>query len=118
MEGPLRLGPRHAGRFCGGMRALCMVALCVTLVRGAAWDAQVYGRGRLPRYDDELRPLEWGQLQVLHTTDIHGWYQGHTKSSPPEPNYSGDWGDWIAFTQHMRRPVSYTHLTLPTKRIV
>ena len=103
MEGPLRLVPRHAGRFCGGMRALCMVALCVTLVRGAAWDAHVYGRGRLPRYDDELRPLEWGQLQVLHTTDIHGWYQGHTKSSPPEPNYSGDWGDWIAFTQHMRR---------------
>ena len=103
MEGPLRLVPRHAGRFWGGMRALCIVALCVTLVRGAAWDAQVYGRGRLPRYDDELRPLEWGQLQVLHTTDIHGWYQGHTKSSPPEPNYSGDWGDWIAFTQHMRR---------------
>ena len=103
VEGLFRLVPRHAGRFCGGMRALCVVALCVTLVRGAAWDAQVYGRGRLPRYDDELRSLEWGQLQVLHTTDIHGWYQGHTKSSPPEPNYSGDWGDWIAFTQHMRR---------------
>lgn len=29
-------------------------------------------------------------------------YQGHQKLSPPEPNYSGDWGDWIAFTQHMR----------------
>jgi len=30
-------------------------------------------------------------------------YQGHTKLSPPEPNYSGDWGDWIAFTEHMKR---------------
>ncbi|WFD35092.1 hypothetical protein MCUN1_001941 [Malassezia cuniculi] len=67
------------------------------------WDTDTFGRGRLPRIDDELLPLEWGQLQVLHTTDIHGWYQGHQKHSPPEPNYSGDWGDWVAFTQHMRK---------------
>lgn len=36
------------------------------------WDAARLGRGRLPRVDDVLRPLDWGQLQVLHTTDIHG----------------------------------------------
>lgn len=36
------------------------------------WDAEAFGRGRLPNIDDELLPLEWGQLQVLHTTDIHG----------------------------------------------
>ncbi|WFD45286.1 hypothetical protein MPSI1_003968 [Malassezia psittaci] len=33
-------------------------------------------------------------------------YQGHTKLSPPEPNYSGDWGDFVAFTHHLRRLAS------------
>lgn len=28
---------------------------------------------------DLLRPLVWGDLNVLSTTDIHGWYQGHMK---------------------------------------
>ncbi|WFD31977.1 hypothetical protein MSPP1_003019 [Malassezia sp. CBS 17886] len=57
------------------------------------WDAERYGRGRLPRIDDELRELLWGDVR----------YQGHTKLSPPEPNYSADWGDWIAFAHHMRQ---------------
>jgi 2',3'-cyclic-nucleotide 2'-phosphodiesterase (5'-nucleotidase family) len=50
-----------------------------------------------------VRPLQWGDVQILHTTDIHGWYQGHqgTKSEP-EPNYSGDWGDFASFVKHMR----------------
>lgn len=29
------------------------------------------------------RALEWGQLNFLHTTDTHGWLEGHLK----EPNY-------------------------------
>jgi 2',3'-cyclic-nucleotide 2'-phosphodiesterase (5'-nucleotidase family) len=44
-------------------------------------------------------PLEWGQLNVLHTTDTHGWLEGHIK----EKNYGADWGDWISFVKHMRR---------------
>ncbi len=24
-----------------------------------------------------LRDLEWGQLNFLHTTDVHGWHGGH-----------------------------------------
>jgi 2',3'-cyclic-nucleotide 2'-phosphodiesterase (5'-nucleotidase family) len=48
-----------------------------------------------------LRPLRWGDVQILATTDIHGWYQGHLKASQPEPNYSGDWGDFASFVQHM-----------------
>ncbi|PWN51706.1 hypothetical protein IE53DRAFT_341908 [Violaceomyces palustris] len=50
-----------------------------------------------------LRDLVWGDVQVIHTTDIHGWYQGHQKSSYPEPNYSGDWGDFASFVHHMRK---------------
>ncbi|GAC99353.1 phosphoprotein phosphatase [Pseudozyma hubeiensis SY62] len=59
-------------------------------------------RGRMPRSDDRLRELEWGDLNILHSTDIHGWFAAHRKLSPPEPNYSGDWGDWASFASKMR----------------
>lgn len=40
------------------------------------------------------RALVWGDVNILHTTDVHGWLLGHQKLSPPEPNYrcvlSGD----------------------------
>ncbi|QKX63708.1 uncharacterized protein TRUGW13939_10879 [Talaromyces rugulosus] len=44
------------------------------------------------------RQLEWGQINFIHTTDLHGWYEGHMK----ERNYRADWGDFISFIQHMR----------------
>lgn len=50
-----------------------------------------------------VRPLTWGQINVVHTTDIHGWYQGHLAASQPEPNYSGDWGDFASFVAHLRK---------------
>jgi 2',3'-cyclic-nucleotide 2'-phosphodiesterase (5'-nucleotidase family) len=43
-------------------------------------------------------PLDWGQLNFLHTTDTHGWLEGHLK----EENYGADWGDFSAFTKHMK----------------
>lgn len=30
-----------------------------------------------PPVDAPLRDLIWGQLNFLHTTDIHGWLAGH-----------------------------------------
>lgn len=33
------------------------------------------------------RPLVWGDVNIIHTTDSHGWLLGHQKSSFPEPNY-------------------------------
>ncbi|EUC51348.1 hypothetical protein COCMIDRAFT_79311 [Bipolaris oryzae ATCC 44560] len=44
-------------------------------------------------------PLEWGQINFLHTTDTHGWLEGHIK----EQNYGADWGDYVSFTKHMRQ---------------
>jgi len=32
-------------------------------------------------------PLEWGDVNFLHTTDTHGWLLGHQKTTFPEPNY-------------------------------
>jgi 2',3'-cyclic-nucleotide 2'-phosphodiesterase (5'-nucleotidase family) len=33
------------------------------------------------------RPLVWGDFNVIHTTDTHGWLLGHQKLSWAEPNY-------------------------------
>ncbi|KAF7507007.1 hypothetical protein GJ744_011031 [Endocarpon pusillum] len=44
-------------------------------------------------------PLEWGQINFLHTTDTHGWLEGHLK----EQNYGADWGDYVSFTRRMKQ---------------
>ncbi|KAL7930964.1 Metallo-dependent phosphatase-like protein [Trichoderma chlorosporum] len=44
-------------------------------------------------------PLEWGQLNFLHTTDTHGWLEGHIK----EQNYGADWGDFVTFARRMKQ---------------
>ncbi|PGH13821.1 hypothetical protein AJ79_03389 [Helicocarpus griseus UAMH5409] len=44
-------------------------------------------------------PLEWGQINFMHTTDTHGWLAGHLK----EENYGADWGDYASFVKHMRK---------------
>ena len=36
------------------------------------------------------RPLVWGDVNIIHTTDSHGWLLGHQKTSFPEPNYRLD----------------------------
>ncbi|KAI0453376.1 ser/Thr protein phosphatase family [Xylaria acuta] len=46
-----------------------------------------------------MRELEWGQINFLHTTDVHGWLGGHLD----EAQYSADWGDYVSFTEHMRK---------------
>ncbi|KAI1391267.1 Metallo-dependent phosphatase-like protein [Hypoxylon trugodes] len=44
------------------------------------------------------RALEWGQLNFLHTTDTHGWLEGHLK----EQNYGSDWGDFVSFSTRFK----------------
>ncbi|KAK5989115.1 Secreted protein [Cladobotryum mycophilum] len=44
-------------------------------------------------------PLEWGQINFLHTTDTHGWLEGHVK----EQNYGADWGDFVTFSRRMKQ---------------
>lgn len=53
-------------------------------------------------------PLEWGQLNVLHTTDTHGWLEGHLK----EKNYGADWGDYVSFVKHMRQKADWLNVDL------
>ncbi|KAF9956184.1 hypothetical protein BGZ72_002966 [Mortierella alpina] len=49
-----------------------------------------------------LRPLTWGQVNIIHTTDTHGWLSGHIK----EESYSADFGDFASFLYHMRQQAS------------
>ncbi|KAJ7098610.1 Metallo-dependent phosphatase-like protein [Mycena belliarum] len=56
-------------------------------------------RQRIP---SPSRPLQWGDINIIATTDTHGWLLGHQKQSFPEPNYSGTWGDYSAFVSHMK----------------
>ncbi|KAF9519340.1 hypothetical protein BS47DRAFT_1379355 [Hydnum rufescens UP504] len=48
-------------------------------------------------------PLVWGDINFIHTTDSHGWLLGHKKATYPEPNYSGDFGDFSSFVTHMKK---------------
>ena len=52
--------------------------------------------------------LEWGEINFLHTTDTHGWLEGHLK----EPNYGADWGDFVSFTKAMRKKARWLEVDL------
>lgn len=52
-------------------------------------DYDIVGKREYPQFPltPPNRPLEWGDINVIHTTDTHGWLLGHQKASWPEPNY-------------------------------
>ncbi|KAG8922642.1 hypothetical protein FRC00_007180, partial [Tulasnella sp. 408] len=56
----------------------------------------------IPLIAPPSRPLEWGDVNFIHTTDTHGWLLGHQKVSEPEPNASGNLGDLYSFIHHMK----------------
>uniref|UniRef100_A0A0W0FQK1 Calcineurin-like phosphoesterase domain-containing protein n=1 Tax=Moniliophthora roreri TaxID=221103 RepID=A0A0W0FQK1_MONRR len=61
-----------------------------------------HGKPKRPLLTPPTRPLEWGDINFIHTTDSHGWLLGHQKESFPEPNYSADLGDFASFVAHMK----------------
>ncbi|KAI1099259.1 Metallo-dependent phosphatase-like protein [Jackrogersella minutella] len=71
----------------------------ITLLASLATVARTSQPGAPAPVAAPMRELEWGQINILHTTDIHGWLAGHLQ----EPQYSADWGDYISFTSHMRQ---------------
>ncbi|CAE6535606.1 unnamed protein product [Rhizoctonia solani] len=83
------------------MRAILFGALGVVGLAVANPVPLPPGSGRHP-IPFPTRPLEWGDVNVLHTTDIHGWLSGHTKNVYPEKSWSANFGDFYSFVQHMR----------------
>lgn len=51
---------------------------------------------------NDKRPLKYGDLNFLHTTDTHGWYSGHRNQRV----YDADWGDFVSFGTHMREKLA------------
>ncbi|KAI7870933.1 Ser/Thr protein phosphatase family protein [Spinellus fusiger] len=47
----------------------------------------------------DLEPLNWGDVNFIHTTDTHGWLEGHML----EENYNGDIGDFYSFVIRMKQ---------------
>lgn len=46
-----------------------------------------------------IRDLKIGQLNFLHTTDVHGWLGSHLL----QPDYNADWGDFITFYSEFKK---------------
>ena len=96
------------------MRSLVLplVLGCLSLSTGSARacagddhaHAHVHSKRAFPQIPLPVptRPLTWGDVNVIHTTDTHGWLLGHQKPSFPEPNYSADFGDFASFVTHMK----------------
>ena len=38
----------------------------------------------IPPVAAPLRDLQWAQLNIFHTTDIHGWLAGHLQEYAPK----------------------------------
>ncbi|RPD57973.1 hypothetical protein L226DRAFT_492978 [Lentinus tigrinus ALCF2SS1-7] len=88
--------------------ALSLAALAVRACPGEEHDhahAHQHERRAYPQahLTPPSRPLVWGDVNIIHTTDSHGWLLGHQKTSFPEPNYSGDLGDFASFVAHMKQ---------------
>lgn len=51
-----------------------------------------------PTLPQQIKDLHWGQLNILSTTDTHGWLAGHLL----DDNYSADYGDFADFVRKMK----------------
>ncbi|KAI1779114.1 Metallo-dependent phosphatase-like protein [Hypoxylon cercidicola] len=76
-----------------------MIPRITLLAASLAAVASAAQPGAPPPVAAPMRELEWGQINIIHTTDTHGWLGGHLQ----EPQYSADYGDYISFTSHMRK---------------
>lgn len=75
---------------------LATVFAISSILLNVAWGDSVHKReqqGVPPTPPLDLRPLEWADVNFIHTTDTHGWLEGHIK----EENYNADYGDFYSF---------------------
>ncbi|KAH9058210.1 Metallo-dependent phosphatase-like protein [Lactarius vividus] len=90
------------------MKALAPLLVSLVLSAIACQDDGSEHRFRVPPASplavqvEPYRELVWGDVNIIHTTDTHGWLLGHQKSSPPELNYNGTFGDFASFVSRMK----------------
>lgn len=78
---------------------LISLQICSILSTPTQFSFQQPGSKSPSKFDLPYRELEWGQLNIIHTTDTHGWLLGHQRE---EPSFSGDWGDLYSFVIRMK----------------
>ena len=70
---------------------VALVSACPEHEHDVRGDGHVHDHARRAAPSSPLTPpsraLDWGDINILHTTDSHGWLLGHQKTSFPEPNY-------------------------------
>lgn len=93
--------PKHHVWVCRGFAAAALV-YWYTLSRAPTCGLPTSSFSPIPLIAPPSRPLEWGDVNFIHTTDTHGWLLGHQKVSEPEPNASGTLGDLYSFIHHMK----------------
>ncbi|KAG9051650.1 hypothetical protein FS837_000037 [Tulasnella sp. UAMH 9824] len=93
--------PKHHVWMCRGFAAAALVYWYI-LSRAPTCGPQAALSPPIPLIAPPSRPLEWGDVNFIHTTDTHGWLLGHQKVSEPEPNASGTLGDLYSFIHHMK----------------
>ena len=83
---------------------------------------RLHGRRAFPTgpITPPTRPLVWGDVNVIHTTDTHGWLLGHQKASAPEPNYRLNiilyWGGCALLINPNVILVATSEISLPSSR--
>ncbi|KAL2311974.1 Phosphoprotein phosphatase [Schizosaccharomyces pombe] len=55
-----------------------------------------------------IKPLEWGQMNFIHTTDTHGWLGGHLRDS----RYKADFGEFKSFVLRMKELADFKDVDL------
>lgn len=50
--------------------------------------------------EEHFRGLQWGDINIVHITDTHGWLAGHLSN---QPEYAADWGDMVSFLEHIHQ---------------
>lgn len=71
------------------------IALLTSIVLLATADEAPNAAAKLP---PDIRSLRFSDVNFLHTTDTHGWLAGHHN----QHTYNADWGDFVAFVEHLR----------------
>ncbi|KAL2862292.1 Ser/Thr protein phosphatase family protein [Aspergillus lucknowensis] len=80
---------------------LAVATATVTTSDGTTSSHKIYPRQQKEAHnatEKPWRPLPWGKVNFIHTTDTHGWLDGHANV----PSWGGDWGDLVSFVKHMQ----------------
>lgn len=78
------------------MKRLLAVSVSIGMV--AAFPTEYFSVWNTYEHEPQLRGLEIGKINFLHTTDTHGWLGSHLNQG----DYDADWGDYVSFIENFR----------------